>query len=252
MPSDRSPVPLGAAVQTPDNGPRAKADAMTSSDRIVDPELSAALASIDRAFAASPRPDKFTDHAYCEECAEADEYFRNFTPVTIADITDPPETLPLSFLTDQAFRYLLPGILRWLPRTGRQYCVGDVLFHVENRLHAFNAEQRAAIRDLLYIAYDRLKSEIESTAFDYPTIRRILNELDRSPDDSLLSSRGERGRRRGRGAQGTWHWPYSNNVIQTGVWQKGMDGKPDGSSALAIQHHPPSDRRNSVIPRGAG
>jgi hypothetical protein len=77
--------------------------------------------------------------------------------------------------------HLLPGILRWLPRTGRQYYVGDVLFHVENRLHGVNAEQRAAIRDLLYIVYDRLKSEIESTAFDYPTIWRILNELDRSP-----------------------------------------------------------------------
>ena len=74
----------------------------------------------------------------------------------------------------------MPGILRWLPRTGRQYCVGDVLFHVENRLLGFNAEQRAAIRDLLYIVYDRLKSEIESTAFDYATIWRILNELDRS------------------------------------------------------------------------
>jgi len=145
-----------------------------------DPELSAALAATDGAFALVVRPDKFTDHPYCDECADADEYFRNFTPVTIADVTDPPETLPLSFLTDQAFSYLLPGILRWLPRTGREYCVGDVLFHVENRLRGFNAEQGAAIRDLLYIVYDRLKSEVESTAFDYTTIWRILNELDRS------------------------------------------------------------------------
>jgi len=145
-----------------------------------DPELSAALAATDRAFAETPRPDKFTDHPYCEECAEADEYFRSFTPITIADVTDPPETLPISFLTEEAFSYLLPGILRWLPRTGRRYCVGDVLFHVENRLHTFNAEQRDALRDLLYVVYDRLKPEIESTSFDYPTIWRILNELDRS------------------------------------------------------------------------
>jgi len=144
-------------------------------------DLASAFASIDGAFASIERPEKFTDHPYCEECADADDYFRQFTPVSISDVVDPPETLPLSFLTDQAFSYLLPGILRWLPRTGRQYCVGDVLFHVENRLHAFSAEQRAALRDLLYIVYDRLKPQIESTPFDYPTIWRILNELDRSP-----------------------------------------------------------------------
>jgi hypothetical protein len=143
-----------------------------------DPELAAALAATDRAFADTPRPEKFTDHPYCDECAEADEYFRDFTPVTIAEVTDPPETLPISFLTDQAFSYLLPGMLRWLPRTGRQYCVGDVLFHVENRLQTFNTKQRGALRDLLYIVYDRLKSEIDSTPFDYPTVWRILNELD--------------------------------------------------------------------------
>jgi hypothetical protein len=145
-----------------------------------DLDLSAALAALDRAFAGSPRPGKFTDHPYCQECAEAHEYFRDFTPLTITDVTDPPETLPLSFLTDQAFSYLLPGILRWLPRTGPQFCVGGVLFHVETRLHTLNPEQRAVLRDLIYIVYDRLKSEIESTPFDYPTIWRILNELDRS------------------------------------------------------------------------
>ena len=151
---------------------------MSASHPIDDPELDAALAAIDRAFAGASRPDKFTNHPYCEECADADEYFRNFTPVTLADVTDPPETLPISFLTDKAFIYLLPGILRWLPRTGPQFCVGDVLFHVETRLHTFTPEQRVALRDLLYIVYDRLKSEIESTPFDYPTIWRILNELD--------------------------------------------------------------------------
>jgi hypothetical protein len=110
-------------------------------------DLASAFAAIDAAFD-SPRPKKFTGHPYCEECAEAHEYFRDFTPLTITDVTDPPETLPLSFLTDQAFSYLLPGILRWLPRTGRQYCVGDVLFHIETRLHTLNTNQRAAIRDL--------------------------------------------------------------------------------------------------------
>ena len=144
-------------------------------------DLASAFASIDAAFVDSPRPEKFTDHPYCGESADADESFGRFTRATIADVTEPPETLPLSFLTDQAFSYLLPGILRSLPRTGQQYCVGDVLFHVENHLHNLNAEQRTALRDLLYIVYDRLESEIEQTAFDYTTLWRVLNELDHSP-----------------------------------------------------------------------
>jgi hypothetical protein len=148
-------------------------------------DWTAAFEAIDRAFAGSPRPEKFTDHPYCDECAEAHEYFSAFMPATLADVTDPPETLPIAFLTDEAFHFLLPGMLRWLPRTGRQYCVGDVLFHVEGRLHTFNPVQRLAIRDLLYIVYDRLEPEIQASAFDYPTIWRILNQLDQTaPSDS--------------------------------------------------------------------
>jgi hypothetical protein len=147
-----------------------------------EPKLNAAFEAIDRAFAHAPRPDKFTDHPFCEECADAHDYFSQFTPETIAAVTDPPETLPLSFLTDDAFLYLAPGILRWLPRSGQQYCAGDVLFHVENRLHTLDATRRAALRDLLYVVYDRLRPEIDASPFDYPTIWRILNQLDREVD----------------------------------------------------------------------
>ena len=145
-------------------------------------EWTAAFEAIARAFADAARPAKFTDHPFCEECADAHEYFSAFTPVTLAEVIEPPETLPISFLTDDAFAYLLPGMLRWITRTGTQYCVGDVLFHVENRLHALSEEQRAALRDLLYVVYDRLHDRIHETAFDYPMLWRILNVLDGPPD----------------------------------------------------------------------
>lgn len=144
-------------------------------------DWTAAFEPIDRAFTDVPRPGKFTDHPYCEECADAHDYFSAFTPVTLADVTEPPETLGISFLTDEAFVYLLPGMLRWITRTGSQYCVGDVLFHVENRLHALSTDQRSALRDLLYAVYDRLHDLIHETAFDYPMLWRILNELDGPP-----------------------------------------------------------------------
>ena len=140
-----------------------------------------AFEAIDLAFAGAARPEKFTDHPYCEECAEWHEYFSALTPVTHADVTEPPETLGISFLTGEAFVYLLPGMLRWITRSGPQYCVGDLLFHVENRLHALSEEQRSALRDFLYQVYDRLAERIHETAFDYPMLWRILNELDGPP-----------------------------------------------------------------------
>jgi hypothetical protein len=79
--------------------------------------LADALAAVDSAFGDCSRPEKFTDHPYCDECAEADTYFRSFTPVTLAEVTEPPETLPIPFLTDEAFAYRA-GFTTLVARTG--------------------------------------------------------------------------------------------------------------------------------------
>jgi hypothetical protein len=143
-----------------------------------DPDWSRAFAAIDHAFAGTPRPDHFTSHTHCCECAETDAFFQAHTPGTFGALTDPLETMPVAFLTQDAFAYLAPGILRYLARTGEHYNTGDVLFHLENRWQTFTPEQQSALRDLLYIAYERLKSEIEATPFDYHTLTRILTALD--------------------------------------------------------------------------
>jgi len=56
--------------------------------------------------------------------------------------------------------------------------VGEVLFHLENRWQTFGPDQRAALRDLLYLVYERLHDEIHASAFDYEILWRILNALD--------------------------------------------------------------------------
>ncbi len=142
---------------------------------------STVFATVDRAFGAAPRPSQFTDHPFCEECAEADEFFQNLDPEALEMVTEDPVTLPIPFLTTQAFHYFMPGLARWLQRAGPDYCAGDVLFHLENRLDTFDEEQRTALRDLLYVVYDALQTEIHESAFDYPTIWRILNQLDTGP-----------------------------------------------------------------------
>ncbi|MEX0681890.1 MAG: hypothetical protein WD904_07430 [Dehalococcoidia bacterium] len=143
-----------------------------------DPAWAAAFSAIDAAFGDAPRPEHFTNHTHCCECSETDAFFQQHTPKSFAALTDPFETLPVAFLTEEAFHYLAPGILRYLPRSGEHYNVGDVLFHIQNRLHTLDEPQRVALRDLLYLTYERLHDEIHAGPFDDECLWRILNELD--------------------------------------------------------------------------
>ena len=72
----------------------------------------------------------------------------------------------------------MPSLARMAAREGRDYCLGDILFHLESRLDSFTAEQRRAVRHYLYTLYDRLQPQIHRQVFDYETTWRILNRLD--------------------------------------------------------------------------
>jgi multidrug efflux pump subunit AcrA (membrane-fusion protein) len=100
----------------------------------------------------------------------------------LAQLLDPFETLPAAFLTEDAFRYLAPGILRFLARSGEHYKVGDVLFHLENRLDGLTESQLSAVLNLLHLTYDRLQAEIEATPFDGACIRRIIDAIQRATE----------------------------------------------------------------------
>jgi hypothetical protein len=142
-----------------------------------DAEWEVAFAAIDAAFAGAARPDHFTEYTHCCECADEDAFFQGHTPESLGEELY-PETIGLAFLTKEAFDYLLPALARMLPRSFPHYCIGDVLFHVENRLDTFSHAQRAAIRDLLYLTYEKKKAEIDASPFDYEQIWRMLNDLD--------------------------------------------------------------------------
>jgi hypothetical protein len=135
------------------------------------------FAAIDAAFADATRPEHFTNIEHCCECADEDAFFQGHTPESLAEQLY-PETIGLAFLTQDAFAYFLPALVRMLPRSFPHYCVGDVLFHVENRLDTLTPTQRAAIRDLLYLTYEKKKAEIDASPFDYEQIWRMLNDLD--------------------------------------------------------------------------
>jgi hypothetical protein len=144
-----------------------------------DPEWRPAFARIEAAFAGTPRPKHFVQPDHCCECAESDAFFQEHTPLSFGNLVDPIETLPVAFLSEEAFRYLAPGILRFLTRSGEDYGVDGVLFHLENRWQSFDSEQRAAVRDLLSLVSERLQAEIEASAFDAATMSRILDGMAR-------------------------------------------------------------------------
>jgi hypothetical protein len=133
---------------------------------------------IDGAWSSAERPEHFTNFTHCCECSDSDEFFQNVTWQQLVELPDYPETLPFAFLTEPAFHYYMPAFARMLTRSGDRYCVGDILFHIENRIWTFDEPQRTAFRDLLYAVYEYLAPEIEATPFDYPMVWRILNQLD--------------------------------------------------------------------------
>jgi hypothetical protein len=136
------------------------------------------FSGIDAAFGHLPRPEHFTNHQHCCECFDADRFFQALTPSTFALVAEPPETLPISFLTPDAFRYFMPGLMRMAAREGREYCLGAILFQLEFRLDTFTAGEREAVRDMLYEVYDRLQPQVHGVVFDYEAVWRILNRLD--------------------------------------------------------------------------
>jgi hypothetical protein len=116
------------------------------------------LESVRAAFAGCPRPEHFTNHTHCQECAEYDEFLRARTPDTlhIEDVGTPGTAM--CFVDPVGFAYFFPGLARlalddaadfygWYPR--------QLLFHLaceweKNRhLHSFSPDQRHTVADLL-------------------------------------------------------------------------------------------------------
>lgn len=123
-----------------------------------------------RLFGDAPRPEHFTDHRHCCECAEHDETFRVHTPATIGlSELGSPAWDPVCFATDPAFRYFFPALVRlaWAG-TGDTYYLGQFLFHLRadgrrnSRWKAFSVEQRRFVVELLEAFLEERAAEIEN------------------------------------------------------------------------------------------
>ena len=124
---------------------------------------------IDEAFAvfgAVERPEHFTNHEHCPECKEHDDTLLAFDPRSITR-----EALggmgwdPITFTTDDGFRYYLPGLIRIvLTETGDNSYYEQFLWHTVGgggyeRVGACSAVERDVVaRALEYLFENRMEA----------------------------------------------------------------------------------------------
>lgn len=81
---------------------------------------------------AVPRPDHFTDHLHCCECADHDETLRQADLETIGlkELGNAGWD-PLCFCSDQGKQYLMPALVRLCLETmDGEFSLGQFLFHL--------------------------------------------------------------------------------------------------------------------------
>lgn len=85
-----------------------------------------------KVFGQVPRPEHFTDHTHCCECAEHDEVLQRFTPDIITrEALGHAGWDPITFATDTGFRYYLPALIRMaLTKSGQEYYIDQFLSQV--------------------------------------------------------------------------------------------------------------------------
>ncbi len=121
-------------------------------------------------FGREPRPEHFTNHLHCCECAEHDETLQAHTPQTIGlKELGSPAWDPACFMTAEAFRYYFPAMIRLvLLGTGDSYYADQFLFHLtydgarNRRWQAFNIEERNLVVNVLELLLEEKLEEIEN------------------------------------------------------------------------------------------
>jgi hypothetical protein len=114
------------------------------------------------------RPAHFTDHGHCCECAEHDETLQRRDPESLEFEELSPAWDPMCFVTDEAFLYYFPALVRLaLGGAGDTYYVGQLLFHLttdgakNRRWKSFSPIQRQYVVQLLEHLVETRAGEID-------------------------------------------------------------------------------------------
>jgi hypothetical protein len=124
-----------------------------------------ALGRLRAAFAEVPRPGAFTrGTCCCAECAEHAETLAAHTPETMTlEAFGMAAWDPVCMASDEAFRFLLPGMARLALETDEY--VDQLLFHltVPGRLDGLDRAQREAVAGVLWLLARTRGDELAGT-----------------------------------------------------------------------------------------
>ena len=122
-------------------------------------------------FGKVPRPEHFTDHKHCCECAEHDDTLKAFTPETITrEALGHAGWDPMTFATDTGFRYYLPALIRMaLTKQGDDYYIDQFLSQVirdgprNSRWAGCTAGERAVVWKALLALLEERTEEVDNS-----------------------------------------------------------------------------------------
>lgn len=110
------------------------------------------LSRLDRSFGGLPRPAMFIrGTCSCDECLAHEETMQSLSlPDLPLEKLGNPGWDPVCFASDEAFAYLMPGLVR-LVLTHTEDYIGQFLFHLDaaDRVAAFSGDQRRVLLDIL-------------------------------------------------------------------------------------------------------
>jgi len=127
------------------------------------------IARAERVFGEVARPQHFTNRDHCCECRDHDEELQPFTPATIPRCSLGNMAWdPITFCTDEAFRYWLPGMIRVvLTENGDDNYYEQFVWHLNavegghDRYAACTDEERVVVAETLAFLLEHRSEEIE-------------------------------------------------------------------------------------------
>jgi hypothetical protein len=137
------------------------------------------LSAIDEAFR-SDRPARMVRNpSHCCECAEHEEAMQSVTPETVSlKQVGSPAWDPVCYLSEEAYRYFMPGLARLARGRGDAYYLDQFLFHLESgRIDGLNGQQCRALGALLDDLYETMSDEIDGN-MDDRTLGHVMDLLE--------------------------------------------------------------------------
>jgi hypothetical protein len=124
-----------------------------------------------RAFSTFPRPEHFTDHTHCPECAEHDQTMRSrpLSAIGVVQLGN-PGWCPIPFLTEQAYGYVMPRLVELalgssVERPSESFVFSYMLALTpapeHRKLDNFTREQAAVVLESLHYMRDHMAPVIE-------------------------------------------------------------------------------------------